>query len=413
MKKIISMFLALTLVMSTMAVSASAYDPNDATVPSFVDQNDYERWWLAQLGVERDTWGSVGTSQPTATVTPDTAQTQDTMSAQSVVVAAPPAESTSGTVLEASPMDCFGIHKDNDGNIVCSYYAGPGGTVVIPNGVTLIDDMRADPFTDDGITGIVVPDSVTRINGISGYESLVSLDIGANVASIKGYAFMDCLKLTDITFRSPDTEIGDNLFYSSYVGKTFDSKALTIHGIAGGAVEAYAKANGIKFVADVTGTLTVKNVAYPTTQTVLIDGKPVDFNMYATKDADGNLTNYVKLRDIAYALNGTAAQFSVNWADGKTTVIAGEPYVANGSEMIRNLEGEQEYVTQPNEIGYKPLKGYGGNGFAGTALVLTDANGGAYTYLKLRNIGAYLNFDVSWTDGRIVIDTTKPYDANT
>ena len=35
--------------------------------------------------------------------------------------------------------------------------------------------------------------------------------------------------------------------------------------------------------------------------------------MYALKDGLGNGTNYIKLRDMAYVLNGTKAQFSVGY----------------------------------------------------------------------------------------------------
>ena len=44
---------------------------------------------------------------------------------------------------------------------------------------------------------------------------------------------------------------------------------------------------------------TVKPRAVPrsaSTQTVTVDGKAVEFQMYALKDANGNDTNYVKLR---------------------------------------------------------------------------------------------------------------------
>ena len=44
-------------------------------------------------------------------------------------------------------------------------------------------------------------------------------------------------------------------------------------------------------------TATESKLAYPSTQTVLVDGKPVVFNAYALKDENGNDTNYVKLRD--------------------------------------------------------------------------------------------------------------------
>lgn len=46
-------------------------------------------------------------------------------------------------------------------------------------------------------------------------------------------------------------------------------------------------------------------------QSITVDGKKITFQTYALKDEKGNETNYVKLRDVASALNGTSAQFHV------------------------------------------------------------------------------------------------------
>ena len=51
--------------------------------------------------------------------------------------------------------------------------------------------------------------------------------------------------------------------------------------------------------------------AYASTQAVLVDGSTVTFQAYALKDANGNDTNYVKLRDI-----GRVIDFNVAWQDG-------------------------------------------------------------------------------------------------
>ena len=46
-----------------------------------------------------------------------------------------------------------------------------------------------------------------------------------------------------------------------------------------------------------------------TEKAVEVDGKKVEFQMYALLDANGNGTNYVELRDLA-----TAPGFKVDWA---------------------------------------------------------------------------------------------------
>ena len=49
-------------------------------------------------------------------------------------------------------------------------------------------------------------------------------------------------------------------------------------------------------------------LARASTQSVEVDGTPVEFQMYALVDENGGLTNYVKLRDVAHVLNSTPAR---------------------------------------------------------------------------------------------------------
>ena len=84
-------------------------------------------------------------------------------------------------------------------------------------------------------------------------------------------------------------------------------------------------------------------IAYAASQTVSIDGRPVSFQMYALKDAGGNGTNYVKLRDLAYALNGTAAQFHVEY-DGVIQLVPGRAYTSAGGEMTTPFSGDRAYT---------------------------------------------------------------------
>lgn len=146
--------------------------------------------------------------------------------------------------------------------------------------------------------------------------------------------------------------------------------------------------------------------AYATTQEVPIDGVPVTFETYALKDENGNLSNYIKLRDLALQLNDTDAQFSVDW-NGATVITTGEPYEPNGSEMKTPYSGDQPYEesTAPFVVNGEPV--------TISAILLRDANGGGYTYYKLRDLGKALDFNVSWIDGKVVINTDEPYsDAN-
>jgi len=144
-------------------------------------------------------------------------------------------------------------------------------------------------------------------------------------------------------------------------------------------------------------------VAYASTQNVDVDGTPIVFQMYALKDANGNMTNYVKVRDVAQVLNGTQAQFSVGW-NGAVNLTRGESYTSNGSEMSTPFSGDRTYTlpTSPTNVG--------GVRASLDAIVLTDDAGGGYTYYKLRDLGKALGFNVSWSTERgVYIESNRPY----
>lgn len=143
--------------------------------------------------------------------------------------------------------------------------------------------------------------------------------------------------------------------------------------------------------------------AYSTPQSILIDGTPVQFTTYAIVDKTGGVTNYVKLRDLAHMLNGTTAQFSVGW-DGTISLAAGQPYTPNGSEMATPFSGNRTYTANRAKVFVN------GQEAQLEAIVLTDDQGNAYTYFKLRDLGQALGFNVSWDSVRgVYLETDRPY----
>lgn len=146
------------------------------------------------------------------------------------------------------------------------------------------------------------------------------------------------------------------------------------------------------------------NTAYATSYSILVDGQAVAFDAYALKDESGNDTNYLKLRDVAHVLNGTAAQFNVGWdqAAQAIAITTGAAYTTpNGSEMSTPFTGDQTYV--PNSAAVV----VDGADAGLEAISIYDAAGNGYTYFKLRDLGDALGFGVDWdqTAGAIVIDT--------
>lgn len=145
---------------------------------------------------------------------------------------------------------------------------------------------------------------------------------------------------------------------------------------------------------------------YARTQNIDIDGKTVQFKTYAVVASDGGETNYVKLRDVAYALNGTAAQFNVEW-NGDVLIVPHSAYTPNGSEMSTPFTGDRTYTKATSATKVS------GQNVPFSAFCLTDDNYGSYTYYKLRDLGQVLDFDVSWDLNRgIYIESDKPYTAD-
>lgn len=152
--------------------------------------------------------------------------------------------------------------------------------------------------------------------------------------------------------------------------------------------------------------IAASGVAKVRTQKIDIDGTEVSFQTYALVGEKGGETNFVKLRDVAYAMNGTAAQFAVDW-DGSVQIVPGSAYLPNGSEMKTPFSGDRAYqkVSTATKIFDQDV--------LLTAIALTDDHGGGYTYYKLRDLGQVLGFDVSWSVERgIYIDSDRPYTAD-
>ena len=120
-------------------------------------------------------------------------------------------------------------------NSVLTNYTGPGGDVVIPEGVTSIGDCAfnvclhltsvtiPEGVTSIGLeafhycsslTSVTIPGSVTSIgdSAFSGCSSLMSVTIPESVTSIGNYAFIGCSSLTSVTIPESVTSIGNSAF---------------------------------------------------------------------------------------------------------------------------------------------------------------------------------------------------------
>ena len=97
-------------------------------------------------------------------------------------------------------------------NGVLTKYTGPGGDVMVPEGVTEIADRVFDG--NDKITSVVLPEGVTRI-GNSAFcwcSSLTDIVIPESVTSIGNSAFTFCYNLTSVTLPAALETLGENVF---------------------------------------------------------------------------------------------------------------------------------------------------------------------------------------------------------
>ncbi|MBR2365875.1 MAG: trypsin-like peptidase domain-containing protein [Oscillospiraceae bacterium] len=131
-------------------------------------------------------------------------------------------------------------------------------------------------------------------------------------------------------------------------------------------------------------------------QNLSVDGKTVDCEKY---NIDGS--NYFKLRDIAYLLNGTRAQFAVGWdAETQTvSILTKEAYVKNGTEL--DLTGGDKSATAKPSKQTLRIDGK-------TVTGLSVYNIGGNNYFKLRDLGNALGFGVGYDDATrtATIDST-------
>lgn len=136
-------------------------------------------------------------------------------------------------------------------------------------------------------------------------------------------------------------------------------------------------------------------------QTISLNGEGVAVDAYTLKTDNGGEVTYVKLRDVAALLNGTSAQFDVDWRNNTIYVETNTPYIHQaGTELqpIQGTDGTYRWNQAPILFDGKtaPLEG----------IVITDGNGGGHTFFKLRDLADAIGFTVNWSAERgIYIET--------
>jgi len=121
----------------------------------------------------------------------------------------------------------------------------------------------------------------------------------------------------------------------------------------------------------------------PTTQKLSVNGKFVNCEIYNIDES-----NYFKLRDLAYLLNGIGSQFSVGYdhASQTVSVVTGGSYTAVGGELVTGTDKSASAVPSKQTILI--------NGVPNSTLSAYEIGGN--NFFKLRDLGAAVGFDVDY-----------------
>lgn len=148
--------------------------------------------------------------------------------------------------------------------------------------------------------------------------------------------------------------------------------------------------NGLALVEEkVTGT-----EAVPTSSPVIIDGKQTMLDAYNI-----NNNNYFKIRDIASILNSSKKQFNIVWDKTKNAIniVPNSKYTPVGGELSLAREKQLKNAILTKSDIYMD----------GNKIELTAYNINNNNYFKLRDLGDYIDFNVSWesSTNSIIINT--------
>ena len=134
-------------------------------------------------------------------------------------------------------------------------------------------------------------------------------------------------------------------------------------------------------------------------QKLTIDGKAVQLNAY---NINGN--NFVKLRDIAYLLNGTAKQFQVGFVSASNSVFitSNTAYTSIGQENVA--------LSSPKRVVATSQSVYLNSAQVAPMAYNIDGN----NYLMLRDLGLLLDFGMTYSNntGTVAITTNTGYSPN-
>lgn len=129
---------------------------------------------------------------------------------------------------------------------------------------------------------------------------------------------------------------------------------------------------------------TAEQDAFIANTKVLVDGKEVSFDAYVINDF-----TYFKLRDVAFALNGTQKQFDTLWDESlrAINVVTNTAYTTAGGELQKGSGINKKAVVSDSKLYFDNQAGN-----------ITAYNIDGNTYFKLRDLGQKIDFGVVWNE---------------
>ena len=149
--------------------------------------------------------------------------------------------------------------------------------------------------------------------------------------------------------------------------------------------------------------VTPAGAAELTVQRVEVLGVPLDLSAYTVYNEWGYATNYVRLRDVAWALQFTTDRFDVDY-DGSTLITTGAEYRVVGGELTYPAT-DGSTITP-----YTAVLTVDGEGVRKQAMfIIPPGSRNGNFYYKLRDLGEAIGFDVGWSAERGIYIDTESY----
>lgn len=230
------------------------------------------------------------------------------------------------------------------------------------------------------VTAMVTPYTKTVVKG------------GTLSMSASKWVFNTSTYYYDPTAMSGDVYMGTSLNALADTGVDAKDGKFSLSFTKDGTFYVAVKSEGVVTAATL---VTVKKPnAAASTQTFKFNGEEVKLEAY---NIDGY--NYVRLRDVASLLNGTGSSFSVSYdnATKKVSVVTGEAYIPDGSEMVISGNKADTAMISPHTIIINGAE-------ASPAMYSISGN----NYLKLSELGELLGFGVEYDkDSDTAVITAK------